>query len=946
MLAQISNNSSDKQKNISSRDHKISIKGARVHNLKNVDLDLPKNKLIVITGVSGSGKSSLSMDTLFAEGQRRYVESLSAYARQFLVRMNKPDVDYIKGLCPAIAIEQKVSTRSSRSTVGSLTEMFDYLRLLYARIGKTYSPISGKEVEKHEVKDVVDAALRIAGGEAFFIVCPMPIAESRSPEDELKILLQKGFSRILIKDEVKKIEELLEEKIKFKATQAYVIVDRLIRNTNDEEQAARIADSVQSAFYEGNGTCYLYHNKKLSEFSNRFEADGMSFEIPTPQFFNFNNPYGACKRCEGFGSVLGIDENLVVPDKNLSVYEGAISCWKGEAGRDWWHTLLRNAPKFDFPVHRAYVDLSDEERNLLWTGNEYFEGINAFFEFIEKQTYKIQYRVMLSRYRGKTVCPECKGSRLRKDAEYVKIQNTSITELTNRSIEKVKWFFSDLKLSEYEHQIAKRILTEINNRLQFMCDVGLGYLTLHRAANTLSGGETQRINLTRTLGSNLTSSLYILDEPSIGLHPKDTGRLISVLKRLRDLGNTVLVVEHEEEIMKQADIIVDMGPEAGMLGGEVICSGTYEEVLKHPKSLTGAYLSGREQIETPRFRRHPNRYIILEGCRQHNLKNIDVRFPLNVITVVTGVSGSGKTTLVKQLLYPALKKLTGLTTESTGEFRALSGDYNDIKQVELIDQNPLGKSTRSNPVTYIKAYDGIRELFSNQTLARRNGLQPKHFSFNVEAGRCETCKGEGEVVVEMQFLADVHLTCEVCKGRRFKDEILEVTYRNKNIYEVLEMTVDEAIGFFSEEKHIAESLQPLQDVGLGYVKLGQSSSTLSGGEAQRVKLASFLGKGSNTQPILFIFDEPTTGLHFHDIKKLMKTFDALILKGHSVVIIEHNMEVIKCADYIIDLGPDGGENGGHLVFQGKPEDLLYVKESHTAAYLKEKLLPAQNPGKD
>ncbi len=936
MLVQISNNSSDKKNNNPENDKKIIVRGARVHNLKNIDIHIPKNKLIVITGVSGSGKSSLSIDTLFAEGQRRYVESLSAYARQFLGRMNKPDVDFIKGLCPAIAIEQKVSTRSSRSTVGSLTEMFDYLRLLYARVGRTISPVSGKEVEKHEVNDVVDAALAYMDDTTFFILSPVQISNKRSLQDEFNILIQKGFSRVLYQGEVMKMEDLLNAS-KLKKVECYLIVDRLIRNSNDEDQAARIADSVQSAFYEGEGTCYLYNDKKLHPFTNRFEADGLTFEIPTPQFFNFNSPYGACKRCEGFGTVLGIDENLVIPDKNLNVYEGAISCWKGEAGREWWHTLLRNASKFDFPVHRSYVDLSDEERQLLWNGNEFFEGINNFFEFIEKQTYKIQYRVMLSRYRGKTICPECKGSRLRKDADYVKIQNKSISELTNWSIEKVKDFFDHLKLNKYEQEIAKRILVEIKNRLQFMCDVGLGYLTLHRSSATLSGGETQRINLTRSLGSNLTSSLYILDEPSIGLHPKDTTRLIRVLKRLRDLGNTVLVVEHEEEIMKQADIIIDMGPEAGVLGGEVVFEGSYAEVIQHPKSLTGLYLSGREQILTPRYRRKSGREIILEGCRQNNLKNIDVRFPLNIMTVVTGVSGSGKTTLIKQLLYPTLKKLTGVTTESTGEFRQLSGDYRDIKQVEMIDQNPLGKSSRSNPVTYIKAYDAIRELFANQTMARRSGLQPKHFSFNVEAGRCENCKGDGEMVVEMQFLADVHLICEVCKGKRFKDEILEVTYNNKSIFDVLEMTVDEAIGFFGEEKNIADSLQPLQDVGLGYVKLGQSSSTLSGGEAQRVKLASFLGKGVNSNHILFIFDEPTTGLHFHDIKKLLKTFDVLIEKGHSVIIIEHNMEVIKCADYVIDLGAEGGDRGGNLLFQGSPEELIHIKESYTASYLKEKL---------
>lgn len=937
MITQISNNSSEKQKINSSPGKKIIIQGARVHNLKDIHLEIPKNKLVVVTGVSGSGKSSLSIDTLFAEGQRRYVESLSAYARQFLMRMNKPDVDFIKGLSPAIAIEQKVSTRTTRSTVGSLTELFDYIRLLYARIGKTISPISGQVVAKHEVKDVVDAVIKLKEDTPFYILAPIHFSKKRSAKEEFSLLSQKGFSRVLLNDDVLKLEELIESSPKLEKEKYYLIIDRLIKKSEAEDVLARVADSAQSAFYEGDGSCYLYYDKKKIHFSNRFEADGVTFEVPTPQFFNFNSPVGACVVCEGFGNVLGIDKDLVIPDKNLSVYEGAIACWKGESGREWWHTLLRNAPKFDFPVHRAYSDLSEEERALLWKGNEYFRGIDAYFEDVEKHSYKIQYRVMLSRYRGKTLCPECKGSRLRKDTNYVKINGTSINELTSQPIEKVKTFFNHLELSKQEHLIGQRILVEIINRLQFMCDVGLGYLTLHRSSTTLSGGETQRINLTRTLGSNLTSSLYILDEPSIGLHPKDTDRLIHVLKRLRDLGNTVLVVEHDEEIMRQADLIIDMGPEAGVLGGEVVFCGSYQDILQHSESLTGAYLCGTKSIEIPKVRRRAHHQIVLEGCRHHNLKNIDVIVPLNIMSVVTGVSGSGKTTLIKQILYPALKKVIGTSVESTGAFRQLSGDYRKIAQIELIDQNPLGKSSRSNPVTFIKAYDAIRALFANQTLARRNGLQPKHFSFNVEAGRCEECKGDGEIVVEMQFLADVHLVCETCKGRRFKDEILEVTYKTKNIHDVLEMTIDEAVEFFNEEKQIAESLLPLQNVGLGYVKLGQSSSTLSGGEAQRVKLASFLGKGTHSHPILFIFDEPTTGLHFHDIKKLLKTFDTLIEKGHTVVIIEHNMDVIKCADYIIDLGPGGGEAGGHLLFQGLPEDLVQVKESYTAEFLKEKL---------
>jgi len=920
----------------------IFIKGARVHNLKNVDIEIDRNKLVVITGVSGSGKSSLTIDTLYAEGQRRYVESLSAYARQFLTKMNKPDVDYIHGLCPAIAIEQKVSTRTSRSTVGSLTEIYDYLRLLYARIGKTYSPVTGVLVKKHEVRDVVDYINLLTDGTAVYILVPFRDFHKYPLKEELNILLQKGFSRVMLENKIIKIEELRqsftkkeEKKIR---QQLRIVIDRLVSDKKNEDTQARIADSVQTAFYESDGTCIISSEKEEKIFSNRFEADGIRFEEPTPHLFSFNNPFGACRTCEGFGSVIGIDEDLVFPDKSLSIYEGVIAPWRGEKMSEWNDLLIKNAIKFDFPIHRAYHDLSEKEKQLLWSGNKYFNGLNDFFVEVEKQSYKIQYRVMLSRYRGRTVCPECKGTRVRKEAGYVKIGDKSIVDLVLQPVKDLKKFFDSLSLSDYEKEISKRIFVEVTNRLQFMLDVGLGYLTLNRLSSTLSGGETQRINLTRMLGSNLTSSLYILDEPSIGLHPKDTGRLVKVLHRLRDLGNTVVVVEHEEEIMLQADKIIDMGPLAGTHGGEVVFSGTFQQILKDENSLTGKYLTGKEKIEVPAFRRKSARFIELLGASHHNLKNIDVKIPLNIMTVVTGVSGSGKTTLVKQILYPALSKSLGGFGEKPGSFRELKGDVDSINQVELVDQNPLGKSSRSNPVTYIKAYDLIRELFANQRLAKMRGFQPRHFSFNVEGGRCETCLGEGETVVEMQFLADVHLVCETCKGKRFKEEVLEVTYKDKNISDVLNMTVDESLGFFHDIKLLYEALKPLADVGLGYVKLGQSSGTLSGGEAQRVKLASFLGKGKASHPVFFIFDEPTTGLHFHDIKKLLQSFNALIEHGHSILIIEHNMEIIKCADYIIDLGPEGGKNGGHLLFQGTPEEMSKRADSPTAEYIKQKLL--------
>ncbi|HYV90420.1 MAG TPA: excinuclease ABC subunit UvrA [Chitinophagales bacterium] len=924
------------------REKNIFIKGARTHNLKNIDVEIPRNKLIVVTGVSGSGKSSLTIDTLFAEGQRRYVESLSAYARQFLMRMNKPDVDFIKGISPAIAIEQKVSTRTSRSTVGTLTEIYEYFRILYARIGKTVSPVSGNEVKKHSVTDVVNYVNSLEEGGIVFILSPFKKIHHRSVKEELNIILQKGFVRIFLNEMVEKIEDVLEnftkkeeEKISGKIS---IVVDRVALKKDDHDTQTRLADSIQLAFFESEGDCIIYTEKEgEQQFSNRFELDGIMFDEPSPQFFNFNNPYGACKMCEGFGSVIGIDEDLVIPNKNLSVYEGAVASWKGEKMSEWLDDFLKKSRKNDFPIHRAYKDLSEAQRRFLWEGDENTYGINEFFKYVETQTYKIQYRVMLSRYRGKTLCPECKGTRLRKDAQYVKVGGRSITDLVLLPISEVKTFFDQLQLTSKEQEIAKRILTEIKNRLLVMLEVGLGYLTLNRLSSTLSGGETQRIHLTRTLGSNLTSSLYLLDEPSVGLHPKDTAQLVKVLHKLRDLGNTVVVVEHEEEIMRQSDHIIDMGPLAGIHGGEVIFNGGFEEIFESQESLTAKYLTGELEIPVPKQRRKWINSIQVVGASEHNLKNINVTFPLNAMTVVTGVSGSGKTTLVKKILFPALQKLIGGYGEKAGLHKEVKGDFNMITQIEMVDQNPLGKSSRSNPVTYIKAYDAIRDLFASQRSSKVKGFLPKHFSFNVEGGRCETCKGEGEIIVEMQFLADVHLVCEDCGGKRFKDEVLEVTYKDKNIADVLDMSVDEAIEYFWEEEKIVESLKPLQDVGLGYVKLGQSSSTLSGGEAQRVKLASFLGKGNSQRPVLFIFDEPTTGLHFHDISKLLRSFEMLIENNHSVIIIEHNVEVIKCADHIIDLGPEGGNGGGYLLFQGKPEELVKVKESFTAEFLSKKL---------
>jgi excinuclease ABC subunit A len=933
----------------------IYIKGARVHNLKNVSVEIPRDKLIVVTGVSGSGKSSLTIDTLFAEGQRRYAESLSAYARQFMQRMNKPDVDYIKGLCPAIAIEQKVITRTPRSTVGSMTEIYDYLRLLFARAGKTISPVSGKEVSKDDVADVVKAIENLAEGDRAVLLVTFKQHAKRTIPEELNILLQKGFSRLYINQEVVRIEDLLEmkeaeQKKLFKNSGSKnpplggggaLLIDRLFAKNFDEDELHRIADSVNTAFYEGEGEMYLEVNKsKPLHFSNKFEADGIIFEEPVPNLFSFNNPFGACPVCEGFSQILGIDPDLIIPDKTLSVYEGAVAPWKGEKLGLWKEAFVKAARKFDFPIHKPIIDLTEKQLADLWEGNEYADGINAFFREVEQNLYKVQYRVLLSRYRGRTLCTACKGYRLRPEALYVKVGGKHIGQLCELPVKDLFTWFDKLKLSEYDQQVAKRILIEIHHRIKTLLDVGLGYLTLNRLANSLSGGESQRIQLTRSLGSNLTNSLYILDEPSIGLHSRDTERLITVLKELRDLGNTVVVVEHDEMMMREADHIIDMGPLASHLGGEVVAEGNYDEIINNPESLTGKYLSGQLKIEPPKQLRKWNRSVKLEGARQNNLKNLTVEFPLQVFCVVTGVSGSGKTTLVKQILYPALQKFKGEGVEKAGLHKSISGDVDFIEQIEMVDQNPIGKSSRSNPVTYIKAYDEIRDLYSKQPLSKMRGFQPKHFSFNVDGGRCDACKGEGEQTIEMQFLADVHLTCDVCGGKRFKEEVLEVKYKDKSIHDVLEMSVDEAIEFFNAsygaDKNgvdVAKKIQPLSDVGLGYVKLGQSSDTLSGGEAQRVKLASFLGKGKTQGSILFIFDEPTTGLHFHDIKKLLASFNALIEQGHTILVIEHNTDVIKSADWVIDLGPEAGDAGGNLVFSGKPADLKKCKESFTGKFL-------------
>ncbi|MFM6984753.1 MAG: excinuclease ABC subunit UvrA [Chitinophagaceae bacterium] len=929
------------------KQQQIIIKGARVHNLKNIDVEIPSGSFTVVTGVSGSGKSSLVFDTLFAEGQRRYVESLSSYARQFLGRMNKPELDSIEGLAPAIAIEQKVNTRNPRSTVATSTEIYDYLKLLFSRIGRTVSPVSGKEVVRHTTDDVVNFINTLEDGQTVLILSEIDFKKGKE-KDILSTYLQQGFVRILTNAGILKLGDV-DVKKDLKGTKAYLVIDRLVFDKTDEDLQNRAADSIESAFWEGHGTCFVKVDDKMHDFSNKFEMDGISFEIPSKDFLSFNNPLGACKTCEGYGQVIGIDEDLVVPDKNLSVYEGCVQPWKGETMSEWKEEFIRMAIEYDFPVHRSYYELSEKEKSLLWDGNEKVQGINAFFKYLEEKSYKIQYRVMLSRYRGKTVCPDCKGTRLRKDASYVKLiatnasktipKHTCIQDVLLMSIDQANDYFNNVTLSVTDTQIGGRIFTEVKNRLIFLKNVGLGYLGLNRLSNTLSGGESQRINLATSLGSSLTGSMYILDEPSIGLHPRDTQRLIEVLKTLQKIGNTVIVVEHEEEMMLAADKLIDIGPQAGTKGGNLVYSGNYSDILSSKDSLTGQYLSQRLKIDIPVSRRKWKNSIEITGARENNLKNVDVRFPLQVITCVTGVSGSGKTTLIKNILYPGLNKAIGnYTGTKTGKHEKISGDIHLVKQIEMVDQNPIGKSSRSNPVTYVKAYDSIRDLFSELPVAKAKKLKPSHFSFNVDGGRCDNCKGEGEVTIEMQFMADLILPCEFCNGKRFKDEILEVTYKEKNIADILEMTVDESMEFFSDKPSISSKIAPLQNVGLGYVSLGQSSNTLSGGEAQRIKLATFLGKGNTKEThTLFIFDEPTTGLHFHDIHKLLYCFNALIEKGHSVLIIEHNPDVIKCADWVIDLGPEGGNEGGNLVFEGTPENLIKCKESYTGDFLREKL---------
>jgi excinuclease ABC subunit A len=943
----------------------IIIKRARVNNLKNLSVAIPRNKLVVITGLSGSGKSSLAFDTLFAEGQRMYVESLSSYARQFLGRMEKPEVDYIRGVSPAIAIEQRVNTRNPRSTVGTTTEIYDYLKLLFARIGKTYSPVSGQEVKRDTVTDVVNYINKQKEGTRVMIACPLKIEKGRKLVDELNLLLSKGFARVLVNGEVKFIEELTnsplqveqkdDTKKKGKKTTSpllrrgargevgefEILIDRAAVNATDEDLTFRLSDSVQTAFFESHGDCAVYvEGQEKKNFTDRFELDGISFTEPSINLFSFNNPFGACQTCEGFGKVLGIDEDLVVPDKSLSVYEGAIAPWRGEVMSEWGKPLLKNGIKFDFPVHRPYSELTQKQRDLIWNGNEYFEGLHEFFRYIASKTHKIQYRVMLSRFRGRTTCPDCRGTKLRKDAAYVKIKDISITDLVLMPIEDALVHFQNIKLPPYELKVSERILTEIKSRLEYMAKVGLGYLTLNRVTSTLSGGEFQRIKLATSLGSALVGSMYIMDEPSIGLHPRDTARMVEVLKSLRDMGNTVIVVEHEEEIMRAADQIIDIGPDAGSHGGLLVFQGTIKEINSKTSSHTTDYLSGKEKISIPTIRRKWKDSVTITGARENNLKNLKVKFPLEALTVVTGVSGSGKSTLIKKILYPVIGRLSGSVGETPGKYDQLSGDFSKIKQVEFVDQNPIGKSSRSNPISYVKAYDAIRNLYADQPLAQQRGYKPSHFSFNVEGGRCETCEGEGEIKVEMQFMADIFLECESCHRKRFKQEVLEVTHKDKSIADVLDMTVEEGLEFFRDKKAVYEKILPLFDVGLGYVKLGQSSNSLSGGEAQRVKLASFLGKNSSdsSERILFIFDEPTTGLHFHDISKLLKAINALVDEGHTVIVIEHNLEVIKCADWIIDLGPEGGEkNGGHLLFEGTPEEMVKKGKGYTADFLRGKI---------
>ncbi|WP_299125785.1 excinuclease ABC subunit UvrA [uncultured Tenacibaculum sp.] len=915
----------------------IIIKGASLHNLKNIDVVIPRNKLVVITGLSGSGKSSLAFDTLYAEGQRRYVESLSSYARQFLGKLHKPKVDYIKGIAPAIAIEQKVNSTNPRSTVGTSTEIYDYIKLLYARIGKTFSPISGDEVKKHTVSDVLNFVKQFEERTKLLLLAPITINEKRDIKTVIQVLTQQGYARIKYNDTVYRIDEF--PIADFKGNELLLVVDRIVVK-NEEDFYNRLGDAVQTAFFEGKGICFIENlaDNKLTEFSNKFELDGISFLEPNTHLFSFNNPYGACPTCEGYGSVIGIDEELVIPNTGLSIYEDAIFPFKTESYREYKDNLILNASDFDIPIHKPWFELTEEQKLLVWNGTKKFDGINSLFKKLEEKSYKIQNRVMLSRYRGKTTCTDCTGKRLRKEANYVQVYGKVISDLVSLPLDELAAFFKSIQLNKYEEKIGKRLLTEINNRLQFLQDVGLNYLTLNRTSNTLSGGESQRINLATSLGSSLVGSMYILDEPSIGLHPKDTERLIGVLKNLRDLGNTVIVVEHDEDIMKEADYVIDIGPEAGTYGGNVVAEGTFKEILKS-ESLTAQYLSEKLKIEVPVQRRTSKNTIDIIGARENNLKNINVSFPLNNLTVITGVSGSGKSTLVKKILYPAMQKELIGYGNKIGQYTEIKGSYDNLKHVEFIDQNPIGRSSRSNPVTYIKAYDDIRKLLSTQKLSKIRNYQPKHFSFNVEGGRCEVCKGEGEVTIEMQFMADVHLECEACNGKRFKKEVLEVTFEGKSIDDILNLTIDDAVAFFTEHNQpkIAKKLKPLHDVGLGYVQLGQSSSTLSGGEAQRIKLASFLVKGNTKDKALFIFDEPTTGLHFHDIKKLLASFNALIERGHSIIVIEHNIELIKCADYIIDLGLEGGKKGGQLIFTGTPEELAKNKESYTSKYLLEKI---------
>ena len=916
----------------------IIIKGANLHNLKNIDVVIPRNKLVVITGLSGSGKSSLAFDTLYAEGQRRYVESLSSYARQFLGKLHKPKVDYIKGIAPAIAIEQKVNSTNPRSTVGTSTEIYDYIKLLYARIGKTFSPISGKEVKKDTVSDVINFVKKFKDRTKLLLLAPITIDENRDLKAVLQVLEQQGYARLKWNNEIYRISDF--PKKDFNNEDLFLVIDRVVTK-RDEDFYNRLADAIQTAFFEGKGICFIEDlvNNEVSEFSNKFDLDGMSFLEPNTHLFSFNNPYGACPTCEGYGNVIGIDADLVIQNTGLSIFEDAIFPFRTPSYVHYKEDLIAVAYKFDIPIHKPWFELSTKQKELVWSGNKSFNGIHHFFAALEEKSYKIQNRVMLSRYRGKTKCTTCNGKRLRKEANYVKINNSTISDLVSLPLDELALFFKNIKLDTYEQKIGKRLLTEINNRLQFLTDVGLSYLTINRTSNTLSGGESQRINLATSLGSSLVGSMYILDEPSIGLHPKDTERLIGVLKNLRDLGNTVVVVEHDEDIMKEADYIIDIGPEAGSFGGDVVAEGTFKEILKSD-SLTAQYLNEDLKIEVPTKRRTIKNKIQILGAREHNLHNIDVTFPLNCLSVITGVSGSGKSTLVKKILYPAMQKKLNGYGDKIGQHTNIFGDFDTLKSVEFIDQNPIGRSSRSNPVTYIKAYDDIRALFSNQKLSKIRNYKPKHFSFNVEGGRCEVCKGEGEVTIEMQFMADVHLECDVCNGKRFKKEVLEVKFDGKTIDDILNLTIDDAVAFFYENMvtKIATKLKPLQDVGLGYVTLGQSSSTLSGGEAQRIKLASFLVKGNTKDKALFIFDEPTTGLHFHDIKKLLASFNALIERGHSIIVIEHNMELVKCADYIIDLGLEGGKNGGKLIFQGTPEELARNNDSYTAKYLAEKLV--------